>query len=186
MDIARTLLPWVALAAAGLAVFAFVQAAEPPAAAPPPCSAHEHRQFDFWIGEWEVTARGNVAGRNTIRPLMGGCVLHEHWRGARGLEGQSFNLYDAATGRWHQTWVDGNGTLLLLEGGLVEGSMVLEGDRPGPQGGTVRNRITWSLLPDGAVRQLWERSSDGGATWAVAFDGLYRRPEPEAGGAGRD
>ena len=27
---------------------------------------------------------------------------------------------------------------------------------------------------DGTVRQHWETSGDGGATWATAFDGLYR------------
>jgi hypothetical protein len=25
------------------------------------------------------------------------------------------------------------------------------------------------------VRQLWEQSSDGGATWTVAFDGTYTK-----------
>jgi len=25
------------------------------------------------------------------------------------------------------------------------------------------------------VRQLWETSNDDGKTWAVSFDGLYRR-----------
>jgi hypothetical protein len=30
-------------------------------------------------------------------------------------------------------------------------------------------------LPDGRVRQHWETSKDGGATWTTAFDGYYRR-----------
>ena len=29
-------------------------------------------------------------------------------------------------------------------------------------------------LVDGSVRQLWEASQDGGATWSVLFDGLYQ------------
>ena len=36
------------------------------------------------------------------------------------------------------------------------------------------NRITWTPLPAGQVRQLWETSSDG-KSWTVAFDGLYTR-----------
>jgi hypothetical protein len=33
--------------------------------------------------------------------------------------------------------------------------------------------MTFSKLPGGKVRQLWEASSDGGASWAVSFDGTY-------------
>ena len=40
------------------------------------------------------------------------------------------------------------------------------------------NRITWQRLPDARVRQLWEASSDGGATWKVAFDGYYEKKKP--------
>ncbi len=30
---------------------------------PPACTSAEHRQFDFWIGDWEVTgAQGKVVG----------------------------------------------------------------------------------------------------------------------------
>jgi hypothetical protein len=36
-------------------------------------------------------------------------------------------------------------------------------------------RISWTPLPRGDVRQLWERSADGGRTWTVIFDGRYSR-----------
>ena len=36
-------------------------------AKPAPCSAPEHRQFDFWLGDWEVKGpAGKVAGRNMV------------------------------------------------------------------------------------------------------------------------
>ena len=161
---------------------------EPPAAAPAPapCSAPEHRQFDFWAGNWEVVdPTGKVAGRNVIEPILGGCVLREHWKGARGLEGYSFNAWDANTRQWHQTWVDSAGTVLRLAGGLRDGAMVLAGEDPvterAPQG--TRHRITWTPRPDGTVSQHWESSQDGGTTWATAFDGTYRRADaaPDAG-----
>ena len=51
--------------------------------------------------------------------------------------------------------------------------MRLEGQRPGAKAGEVQlHRITWTPLPDGKIRQLWETSSDGKA-WSEAFDGLY-------------
>ena len=142
------------------------------------CTAPEYRQFDFWLGEWAVTANGAPAGSNVISPIQGGCALQENWRGAGAgdITGTSFNIYDREGGKWHQTWVDASGTLLQLDGGLVDGAMVLEGRRPAPGGnGDVLHRIAWTPNPDGTVRQLWEASQDGGKNWNVIFDGLYTR-----------
>ena len=102
--------------------------AEPPAAPESgTCEEAEYRQFDFWIGDWTVTSGGEAAGTNSIHPVHGGCALEENWQGTGegGISGSSFNIYDNATGKWHQTWVDANGGLLLLDGGVVDGSMVL-------------------------------------------------------------
>jgi uncharacterized protein DUF1579 len=133
------------------------------------------RDFDFWIGEWDVFGpQGRQVGTNSITSLFDGSALAEHWRGAGGVEGHSLNAYDAATDRWHQTWVDSTGGLLLLDGGLVDGAMVLEGTAPATAGAVPqRQRITWTPRPDG-VRQHWESSDDRG-TWETAFDGHYRR-----------
>jgi hypothetical protein len=146
---------------------------------PPPdaaCKSAEHRQFDFWIGTWTVTQNGETAGRNQIRSISGGCTLLESWQGTGGVTGHSLNIFDATRGLWHQTWVDSSGSLLVLEGTFRNGAMILEGTAA-PQKGApaVRQRITWTSLPSGEVRQLWESSADNGATWKTEFDGLYRR-----------
>jgi hypothetical protein len=141
----------------------------------PTCDGAEHRQFDFWVGEWDVTApNGQLAGRNSITRELSGCVLHEHWTGTGGLRGESFNTWDRTRKRWHQTWVSSTGNLLVLEGGLVNGAMQMSGESMSPKG-PVHNRITWTPSSDGTVRQFWETSVDGGKTWQVAFDGQYRR-----------
>lgn len=150
--------------------------AQTPVASPPaPCRAPENRQFDFWIGDWNVQdAAGEPAGTNRIEPIQDGCVLLETWKGARGGTGNSFNMYDAASGTWRQTWVDNKGGRLDLAGGLRDGRMVLEGDAPArtDPGKRVQHRISWERR--GAnVRQLWQASRDGGRTWTVLFDGLY-------------
>lgn len=141
-----------------------------------PCTAPEHRQFDFWLGAWQVeTPAGEVAGRNTITNVLNGCALEESWRGAKGSVGKSLNMYYARDGRWHQSWVDGNGGRLDLAGGLdAAGRMVLSGRMPGPDGGEVMHEISWEELADGAVRQHWRVSSDGGESWRDAFVGIYR------------
>jgi hypothetical protein len=133
------------------------------------CTAPEHRQFDFWLGDWDVVAGGKPAGRNRISADLGGCVLVEQWTSARGNRGTSLNFHDRSTRTWRQVWMDDQGNALLLEGTFRDGEMVLESTR-----GAIRQRITWRANPDGTVRQLWEQSRDG-AAWTTAFDGLYTR-----------
>ena len=139
------------------------------------CDTPEYRQFDFWVGDWDVTSNDQPAGTNSIHAIHNGCALQENWQGAGagGISGSSFNIFDRASGKWHQTWVDASGTLLQLDGGLVGGSMVLTGSRPAATGGTALHRISWTPNEDGSVRQLWEASQDEGASWNVLFDGLY-------------
>jgi len=151
-----------------------------PPAAPAPaaaCTDAAYRQFDFWIGDWNVFGeKGKQVGRSRIEAILGGCAIAETWRSGSGPanDGRSFNQYQAASGRWEQYWVDASGSRLLLRGGLQGKAMVLAS-----ADGAARQRITWTPNDDGSVRQLWESSADGGATWTVAFDGLYRRASAE-------
>jgi hypothetical protein len=157
-----------------------VQAQDPSIDAPAPdangsCTTAQHRQFDFWVGRWEVTTGKQAAGRNQIDLIHSGCALAEHWTSAAGnFSGSSLNTYDQATERWHQTWVDTSGTLLELNGGLEGNRMIMSGARPGPDGTMVTHRITWTPNEDGSVRQVWETSADG-SDWTAVFDGLYVR-----------
>ena len=145
-------------------------------AATPPCAEGKFREFDFWAGEWDVRdAEGNAAGINTISKEENGCVLVERWRSAKGGTGQSYNYYDPSDGKWKQLWIGFN-ILLHMEGGLKDGAMRLEGPLQYlGQSRTTILRGTWSVLPDGGVRQLFEESEDNGATWTVWFDGYYTR-----------
>jgi hypothetical protein len=154
---------------------ALAQGADSPRRPDTACAAAEFRQFDFWVGEWEVrTPDGRVAGTNRIEPILGGCALREEWTGRTGSRGTSYNAYDRSRGRWHQTWVDNEGLLLRLDGGLAAGRMRLEGETRDSGGARKLQRITWEPLA-GRVRQLWEESADGGRTWRVVFDGRYER-----------
>ena len=149
------------------------------AAGPPPCTAPEYRQFDFWVGNWDVRdPSGQVVGTNNITREYGGCVIQEHWeaKGPVAQIGSSFNTYSVPGRHWHQTWVDSTGGFLLLDGGMVNGSMLLTAEAPARTGtGMVRHRIRFTPNPDGTVRQLWEVSRDSGKTWTANFDGLYVR-----------
>ena len=143
------------------------------------CDSAQHRQFDFWLGQWEVSnPAGQLAGRSRIEAILGGCVLLENWDSPSGVSGKSFNIFNADSGHWEQFWVDNSGSRLHLVGGMQEGNMVLQGapDKPNAQSGLQqRERITWTPNADGSVRQRWETSTDDGKTWTVAFDGIYRK-----------
>jgi hypothetical protein len=165
-----------------IAVLATVTTAAAQQPEPPdPCTRPEARQFDFWVGDWDVfVPSGKLAGTNRIERIYG-CVLHESWKSAK-IEGQSFNRFDAERSVWHQTWVDNTGTLLLLAGGLRDGAMVLsDSGVPGRKPDAAVNEIRWTRNDDGSVRQHWRTTKDGGKTWETAFDGRYvrsGRPQP--------
>jgi hypothetical protein len=154
-----------------------------------PCASRkEHRQLDFWIGEWQVHATdGSMAGRNSITLGNGDCWIHEHWTSTIAGQGESFNYYNPTNKRWHQTWVDDQGEIAEFDGEFRDGAMRLEGYRQGPGGSRVPARLTLTPLSGGRVRQLGENSNDGGKTWTVLYDLMYTpmpRDEHGAGGAG--
>ena len=122
-----------------------------------------------------MAPNGQPAGTNSIRLTLGDCVLEENWTGSQGGYGRSLNAWDSQRKVWHQTWVDSQGTVLLLDGGPEGTDMVLRGETMGQGGAKVLDRITWQPRSHDEVRQLWEVSNDGGRTWTVAFDGRYLR-----------
>lgn len=142
------------------------------------CTAPEHRQFDFWIGEWDVFGgpQGDrPVGSSRIERSENSCWLVEHWRGATGNHGTSTNAWDAQHKVWRQFWVGGDGVVLRLEGGLQGKAMVMSGELPKSKGGTQRQRISWAPQDDGSVIQQWDVSDDEGANWNSSFRGVYRR-----------
>src|SRR5687767_3123972 len=51
-----------------------------------------HRQFDFWLGDWNVTGANGTGGHvNQIRSGLDGCLVSESWTPAGGIRGRSIN-----------------------------------------------------------------------------------------------
>ena len=108
-----------------------------------PCRSEEHRQFDFWLGDWEVHNRATPQSpptHNRISVREGDCVVPEEYDTPAGYTGVSLSFYDAGRKRWHQTWMDNQGAPILHSGGLVDGKMILIDD---PKA-TRQNRPTWT------------------------------------------
>jgi len=109
-----------------LLLMTFSAVAEEPAEKtdpPPPCGQLEAPPFDFWLGEWDVEAKGKVVGRNRITKIHGGCTVLEQYHAASGaFEGRNFNYFDLADSNWHQVRVDNSGTRLHLTGIFADGA----------------------------------------------------------------
>ncbi|XVJ67020.1 MAG: hypothetical protein HEQ40_12940 [Lacibacter sp.] len=148
-----------------------------------PCSQPEFRQFDFWVGEWEAFGvKGSKAGDSKISLILDSCVILEEWISASSQQGitysgKSFNSFNAATKQWQQTWTDNTGnTTEFLRGEGSDGKIVYYADKvTDPKGKIFMRRLTFTKLSDDKVRQLGERSDDGGTTWATEYDLEYRR-----------
>jgi hypothetical protein len=163
----------VATAAAWLAI-----AAVP--AVSPRCATPEHRQFDFWAGDWDgydVGAEDKPAARVRVDPVLEGCALYEVYEGTNGLVGRSLSAYDASRKRWHQTWVTNRGQLLMVDGSFEGGELVFEGASPGADGRPLVLRVAFKPQGNG-VRQTARTSADGGKTWEPPSDMLFRPHTP--------
>ncbi len=143
-----------------------------------PCESEpEARDFDFWIGRWEVREPdGTLVGTDTIEKRDGGCSLVERYEGAGGSSGTSVSFYLPSRGEWRQVWTGSGGTLFDITGKLVDGSMKMEGQVEYVEGNrVVAFRGTWTQAADGRVRQRLEEFDLGAQTWIVWFDGFFRR-----------
>jgi hypothetical protein len=167
------------LLAAGPAI-CFGRALPMDLAALAPCAGPEHRQFDFWAGDWDaydVDDPGKPVAHVKVDPMLGGCALREVYEGVNGLIGESFSIYDASRKLWHQTWVTNRGQLLVLEGTFRDGRMTLRATEISADGRQVLWRGVWIPGTDG-VRETAETSDDGGKNWKPRFDLLFRRHKP--------
>ena len=149
-----------------------------------PCSAPDFRQFDFWIGDWDAfdVGKSAIVAHARIDPILDGCVLREDYQNSSGLKGQSFSLYDPSRKIWHQSWATNRGQLLVIEGKLEAGEMILAGQDRTADGKERRVRGTWKPM-NGGVRETALVSTDAGSTWQPWFDLIFR-PHAQGNGAG--
>ena len=142
---------------------------------PAPCTSPQYREFDFWIGDWDVFETANNASSAHVRvdSILGGCVLREQYQDNTGAVGESFTTYDVGRKLWHQTWVTNRGRLLTIEGGKQNRAMLLTGSYYLENGNEVRVRGSWEPVGE-TVREVASTSSDAGKTWKPWFDLSFR------------
>ncbi|QEC77530.1 tetratricopeptide repeat protein [Mucilaginibacter ginsenosidivorax] len=148
-----------------------------------PCMANaQARQFDFWVGEWNVypTGTNTLAGHSLVQMVSGGCALLENWEATNGSSsGKSLNFIDGANGKWKQTWVGNyaNGIQEFVNGQYADSAMRFTFTTADAQGHPLTGRFIFYNLGANKVRQFNETSADGGKTWVTAYDLTYIRIE---------
>lgn len=141
-----------------------------------PCAHQpEYRQFDFWIGEWDVkNPAGQPAGQSSVQQLLEGCALYENWTDLQGGGGKSLNSYNVDTKQWQQFWTDQYGRVTeYRESEWINGSLRFSAHQLTPQDALLH--MTFTPINKDLVRQFGEMSTDGGKTWSPTFDLYYHR-----------
>ncbi|MFW6085443.1 MAG: hypothetical protein ACODAA_09530 [Gemmatimonadota bacterium] len=160
------------------------------------CSRAEHREFDFWVGEWEVHNRqANPAipddttlydtGTATaeVHPILDGCGIVEHWGGRlvpdRHVLGFSLRAWNPDTERWHVllNWPGPGAPTFFEIDGTFDGDVgdfVFRG-----RGGFVRYRFTGTR--GGEPRWEGARADERDGPW-TPFWVMRFTPREEPGG----
>ena len=146
-----------------------------------PCLSNpDNRTLDFWLGQWSVAAPGSApSATSSVALELDKCMVVEHWDGGRGHTGENLFAYSADDKGWHGLFADNEGRVhVFLEGKASPGMTQFTGPSQGPNGETILNRVTIRRISADQVEQAWEKSTDGGKSWEIAFRGEYTRKLP--------
>jgi hypothetical protein len=139
------------------------------------CCTESHKQFDFWVGDWNVYDKsGKKVGENKIEKLENECIVSENWKGSTGDSGRSYNYYNLADSTWNQVWISSTGNNLVLKGKAGKNKMVLKSKLIENAKGTYYNQITWTKNEDDSVTQIWEVLNEHEHPISTSFEGIYK------------
>jgi hypothetical protein len=150
-----------------------------------PCMNDKHsREFDFWLGDWDVFKRGTdqKVGDSKIEIASDGCMILENWvaTGPVAHNGKSMNYVNPQTGKWEQLWIGSGGINInnpqkFVNGVYTDGAMRFEFKATDKNGKKQLGRFIFFNEGADQVRQFNEISSDEGKTWTTVYDFTYKR-----------
>lgn len=146
-----------------------------------PCAGADYRQFDFWLGDWQVLdgKTGQAIAIDHIDALYGDCVIRQRLRftGATyrrpgtpfPLAGLSISRFDGQ--QWLQIWADNQWGAIVLKGNRRDdGAIELNSVLPS-RGRDVR--LVWRPMADGVRIEQFGAKTGSGA-WERYEDLVYR------------
>jgi hypothetical protein len=145
-----------------------------------PCMTDpKYREFDFWLGEWDVYLTSNLSvktGYNKIEMASEGCALVENWQSAGAHNGKSFNFFNPNSQKWEQYWMgSGKDGQIFHDGVFAYNAMQFKWEGTTSTGNAITGRLTFTRLDADKVRQHSEQSFDEGKTWQTVYDFTYIR-----------
>ena len=142
-----------------------------------PCSAPEANQFDFWLGNWNLTYNDTMHASNQITKELESCVIHEHFKDpATKYFGESWSVYNPKTKKWQQTWVDSQGGYIVLTGIFEKGAMTLFTEPTiDATGKKIQYRMLFTNISAEKFDWKWDLTNDEGKTWKTNWAIHYQR-----------
>ncbi|MFZ7146239.1 MAG: hypothetical protein ACO1G6_12930 [Bacteroidota bacterium] len=142
-----------------------------------PCSSVENSQFDFWVGDWDLTYSDTMHATNKIERAFDGCVVHEKFYDPnQDFRGESWSMYNPVTKLWQQTWVDNQGSYFALTGKFENNEMLLfTAPQTLKKGGVGYNKMRFYNISPDSFDWNWELTRDEGKTWNVVWSIRYTR-----------
>jgi len=140
----------------------------------------ETSQFDFWLGDWDLTWENGGAGTNTVSRILGGKVVEERFTAfatspdEQPFQGLSLSVFVQSLGKWRQTWVDSAGNYMNFVGSYADEKLVLSMERT-VNGIPHTYRMVFYNLAKHSLDWDWERSEDGGQSWELLWRIHYHR-----------
>jgi len=157
------------------------------------CHEEHYREFDFWIGEWDLTnlrlqEDGSWADVGTatdrVFPVAGGCGIVELWDGYLGnshIRGFSVRTYDPTAGKWLLVlnWPRQNQAGFgMLEGEFRHGRGEFYTEFTAEDGTEGMTRYSFADIGHDTFRWNDGTSTDGQQTWRTSWIMEFRRRKP--------
>lgn len=150
-----------------------------------PCRDPAYRQFDFWIGDWNVANRQRrpqgtewgITGQATDRvyPVAGGCGIVEHWRGTASpgeVLGYSLRAWNPDKQKWDLVLLwprPEQPRFFTLEGTFDQGRGDFFRSVTDTAGNPVRIRFSFSDITANSLQWSDGTSRDGGNSWSSTW-----------------
>ncbi len=141
------------------------------------CAAPEHRQFDFWIGEWEVShSDGALPATTASSRSSAAACSRRSWTRRQGWLAAPATM--PTTGRGARGTRPGWTTAAWCSGSMAPSPTAgwcSAGETRDTSGAPVLNRITWQETGPGRSGSSGRRPEDGGGTWTRGLRWTYRK-----------
>ena len=143
-----------------------------------PCANPEIRQLDYWLGNWTM-GEGADKSMSKVSLSLDKCVFVERWENGTGHVTEKTFAYSQEEKNWYGMFVDNQGRAhAFLDGKVTSDAAEFHGPSRGANGETVLNRLKIIRVAPDKLAEVWEKSTDNGAHWTLAYRAEYSRANP--------